>query len=90
MQKSLDLKPTPNAWVELGYVHASRDEWDQSVNAFEHAYTMKPQSKNLIGRLATALLHAEDTERAREVLRQGLRVHPGEPQLRDLLRRAEQ
>lgn len=77
LEKSLTVRDHPRAHFDKGRIFAARGDWDAAADAYERAYAIDPYPVKLIHRLAVALLAAGRTERAREVLVDGLVKHPG-------------
>lgn len=89
LEKSLVLGEHPRAWFEIGHLYAAHRDWGQTVRAYEAAYAIDPKPEKLIGRLAGALMRANRPARAREVLLEGLQIHPAHPVLEQQLGNAE-
>lgn len=87
-QRSLQIREHPAAFFELGGIRARRNEWNAARDAFEAAYQIDPFPVDLIVRLSQALIETGRLERAREVLNEGLVLHPGQPVLVEQLRSA--
>jgi tetratricopeptide (TPR) repeat protein len=90
LEKSLLLAEHPRAWFEIGHLYAGSRDWQRTVSAYEAAYAIDAKPEMLIGRLAGALMRLGDPDRAREVLLEGLLVHPGHSVLAQQLDNVEQ
>jgi len=89
LHKSIELMPHPKAWFEIGHIHASREQWKETVHAYESAYAIDSYPRKLIGRLAWALMKTNEPTRARKVLREGLALHPDASGLKQQLENVE-
>jgi len=88
-RRSLEVRQHPSAWFELGSIHAKRDDWPAARDAFEAAYRIDPFPVALIVQYSRALLETGEVERARQVLQDGIALHPGQPKLLEQLREAD-
>ncbi|HIG70568.1 MAG TPA: hypothetical protein EYG46_15765 [Myxococcales bacterium] len=88
-ERSIELKPHPKAYFEIGKIYDSRAQWSQAAIAYESAYKLDSHPRKLIGRFAQSLIRSNQLDRALEVLRVGVGRHPQAPALRSVLRDAE-
>ena len=85
-QESLALTAHPKAWFEIGHIHAKRNDWQRTVEAYEAAYALDPFPKKLIGKLAQAHTQMGNRSRAIEILEAGLAIHEDAPGLAQQLK----
>jgi serine/threonine-protein kinase len=83
-RRSLEINPTSNAWAGLGSVLYYREEYGESLKAFENAIALSPRDARLWGNLASAcdLLPgheargAEALDRAIALMLERLEINP--------------
>ena len=75
----LDAEPRfTEALLLLGQAHEMQGDWVAAAAAYERAATQSPRRTRYRRRLANALLNAGQPDRALEVLRELVRVRPGD------------
>ncbi len=89
LDKSLAVREHPKSHFVMGHIHRERGDWAAAADAYERAYAIDPNPVKLIALLSQALRRAGRLDRADEVLREGLRVHPGNDTLLQLLREVD-
>ncbi|MAJ61087.1 MAG: hypothetical protein CBC48_14625 [bacterium TMED88] len=81
LNKSLEVRQHPKSHFAKGHVLRNQGRWSEAAAAYQSAYEIDPQPVKLIYRFSDALIHAGDLDRAGQVLRDGLKLHPGNPVL---------
>ena len=87
-QRSLELYPTPNAWVGLGRVYASRGRWEEASQAFAAALAENPDHLSALGGFSQASMRLGRPDLARRSLEHARSLDPADPQIQAMLRRA--
>jgi tetratricopeptide (TPR) repeat protein len=87
-QRSLDLHPTPAAWVGLGRVHASRGEWSEAGDSFAAALAESPENLPALVNAGRAWIELGRPDLAKRALDRARVQAPQSAEIRELYRRA--
>jgi hypothetical protein len=87
-QRSLDLHPTPAAWVGLGRVHASRGEWSEASDAFAAALAENPEHLPALVNAGRAWIVLGRPDLAKRALDRARVQAPQSAEIQELYRRA--
>jgi len=90
LDKSLAIKPHPRTHFRKGKLYARRKDWRRAAQEYEAAYALDPYPLIVLRSLSNALIRSGQTRRAEEVLRDGLRQHPDDAELTQLMQRVQQ
>lgn len=93
LQKAINLRPTFEAFTNLGYVYFSQRKFTEAVPLFEEAFRLHPKEYRACGNLARAYLWAPGTRnkahamyrQAIDLAREQLRVNPRDADVHVLL-----
>lgn len=87
-QRSLDLHPTPAAWVGLGRVHAGRGEWSEASDAFAAALAENPEHLPALVNAGRAWIVLGRPDLAKRALDRARVQAPQSAEIQELYRRA--
>ena len=88
-RRSLDLHPTPAAWTGLGQIEARRESWSEASRAFDAALAGDPDHVPALIGSARVWLAQGQREKARAALETARALAPRNPEIREMLRRAD-
>jgi tetratricopeptide (TPR) repeat protein len=86
LDRSLAVRDHPKSHFLKGHIYREQNDWGAAADAYERAYAIDPKPALLIYRLSQALIHVGRLNEADEILRKGLKLHPGNRPLRDQVR----
>jgi hypothetical protein len=87
-RRSLELHPTPAAWVGLGQVHASEGRWAEASEAFAAVLAENPDHMTALMSASQAWLQLDRPDLARQSLEHARALAPGDARIEQRLRRA--
>ncbi len=87
-RRSLDLHPTPAAWVGLGHAQATLGLWDDASEAFAAALSQSPDHVGALVGSAQTWMRLGRLDLAREALTRASALDPENAKIRELLARA--
>jgi hypothetical protein len=86
-RRSLDLYPTPEAWIGLGEVHGRAGRWPEATEAFAAAVALDPGHGIALVRLAQAWEQRGRADLAEPLLERAQTALPDSPEIGRALRR---
>ena len=86
LDRSLAVRDHPKSHFLKGHIYREQNDWDAAADAYERAYAIDPKPALLVYRLSQALIHLGRLNEADEILRKGLKLHPGNRPLQDQVR----
>jgi tetratricopeptide (TPR) repeat protein len=89
LERSLELWPTPDAYVELARWHEAQRAWREAAEARQKAVELAPEDAALHYQLGLAWMRLRETRKARDAFAQAVALAPDEPLPRRNLARAE-
>jgi hypothetical protein len=87
-QRSLELHPTPAAWVGLGQVYAKEGRWTEASGAFAAVLSENPDHMSALAGASHAWLRLGRPDLARKSLEHARSLAPGDARIERLLQRA--
>ena len=82
VERSLVLKPTPDAFATLGWLRGSGGDLEGAVEAYRSGLELDPDQKDLVLYLASAYAELDHGDRALEVLEEAALRWPRDPSVR--------
>jgi len=88
VERQLGVIPPVDAYLQRGAELAAAGEWEAAAEAFESGLQLDPTHGGLLRGAAAAWLECGEPERAAEIYRRALELHPWDAESRNGLRRA--